>query len=70
VDKYLDELALSKKAPATTTNKNLANIPHKRMLDETLEYINDMLGMSKYNKVDLGSIFSFMSSFQPVAAAN
>ena len=47
----------------TMTNKKLANIPHKRMLDETLEYINNMLGMSKYNKVDLGSIFSFMNNY-------
>jgi len=44
------------------TNKKIANIPHQRMLDETLKYINDMLGMSKYNKVDLGSIFSFMGN--------
>ena len=61
-DKYLDELMMSNKNPAMT-NKKLANIPHKRMLDDTLEYINNMLGMSKYNKVDLGSIFSFMNNY-------
>jgi hypothetical protein len=53
---------MSKKNPSANAKK-LENIPHKQMLDDTLKYINDMLGMSKYNKVDLGSIFSFMNNF-------
>jgi hypothetical protein len=60
---------MSSKNPSMS-NKKIANIPHKQMLDETLKYINDMLGMSKYNKVDLGSIFSFMNNFQAVSASN
>ena len=52
------------------TTKKIANIPHKQMMDDTLKYINDMLGMSKYNKVDLGSIFSFMNNFQAISASN
>ena len=60
---------MSSKNP-NINQKKIANIPHKQMLDDVLKYINDMLGMSKYNKVDLGSIFSFMNNFQAISASN
>ena len=60
---------MSSKNP-NINQKKMANIPHKQMLDDVLKYINDMLGMSKYNKVDLGSIFSFMNNFQAISASN
>lgn len=67
VDKYLNEIQLSQKKLDTNTatgNKDLANIPHREMLEKVMSYVDEVLNMSKYNKVDLKNIFSFMSIYQ------
>jgi hypothetical protein len=62
-DKYLNELHMSQKKDKEniSTNKHLANIPHQQMLSAVMAHIDEMLNKSKYNKVDLSQIFSFMN---------
>jgi len=38
----------------------LKNIPHREVLNHVIKYVDGMLEKSKYNKVDLKEIFSFM----------
>ena len=62
-EKYLNELHMSQKKDKEnmSTNKHLANIPHQQMLSAVMAHIDEMLNKSKYNKVDLSQIFSFMN---------
>ena len=53
VEKYLNELKMTR---ADAGDK----IPHEQMLDEVRSYVDKVLDRSKYNKVDLSEIFSFM----------
>ena len=62
VDKYLNELQLKQKK-GDKENLNLKNIPHRAMLEEVSKHIDQMLDHSKYNKVDLSQIFSFMNVY-------
>jgi len=66
VEKYLNELQHQKGngKENMNANKDLANIPHRQMLDQTMAYVDEMLNKSKYNKVDLKNIFSFMNIYQ------
>lgn len=54
VDKYRNEF---KKA------KHDAPIPHEEMLNHVIEQVDALLDKSKYNKVDLKGLFSFMTVY-------
>jgi len=72
VEKYKNEIDLHKKPEQrgnTGAVKQEINIPHKDMLDSIKPYIDEFLDHSKYNKVDLPQIFSFMMQ-QPSVKAN
>ena len=71
VEKYKNEIDLHKKPDqrAANTVKQEINIPHKDLLDSIKPYIDDFLSHSKYNKVDLSHIFSFMMQ-QPSIKSN
>ena len=66
VDKFQNELALTSKKGNEKENAKLMNVPHKDMLDHVMKYIDTLLESSKYNKVDLSSIFSFMNTVSAV----
>lgn len=59
VEKFLNELHLTKRA-GDKENVDLKNIPHRDVLNHVVRYIDSVLEKSKYNKVDLKEIFSFM----------
>lgn len=55
---------MSKKSDAAVKDtKDTANIPHKEMLKQIMALVDDVLNKSKYNKVDLTKIFSFMNIY-------
>lgn len=66
MQKYVKELQLTKKEGQTV---DLDRIPHAEMLESIKVYIDQVLDQSKYNNVDLGSIFSFMNNYQHVKAS-
>jgi hypothetical protein len=57
VDKYRNEFKL----------KDEEHIPHEDMLNSVMAQVDSVLNKSKYNKVDLGSLFSFMVPQSAVA---
>lgn len=54
MDKYRNELKLGQDQA----------IPHETMLQEVVKQIDAVLDKSKYNKVDLRALFSFMTPQQ------
>ena len=60
VEKYKNEVDLHKKPDQRAISKEELKIPHEDLLNSIKPYIDEFLTHSKYNKVDLSQIFSFM----------
>jgi hypothetical protein len=58
VEKFKNELKLKGN---NKENTDLMNVPHQEMLGHVMRYIDQVLERSKYNKVDLSQLFSFMN---------
>ena len=59
LEKYKNELKLKKSAKAADEFNAPTHLSHA--LEQVKPFIDEILDKSKYNKVDLGALFSFMN---------